>query len=217
MGRAIGRPPPSRRATRSTLCDVLDSALLRLRADEPTIPARYALRRRTHPPGGGRRAGRRRAFSRRCRGLRARRGGAAVRRQGRRGAARAGAWRRDPRRRFRRRAHHHRRRRRQGGGDRRAGRERRPRHRPEAPLDRPCRDRPGRRGRLVGGQAGLCAHRQRHRARARAALDRRRPGVRAEGRPPRHRPLQRRSRCGFRTRRARRKNWNGRARISARA
>ena len=42
------------------------------------------------------------------------------------------------------------------------------------------------------GRAGLRPHRQRRRAHARGALDRRRTGVRAEGPSPRHRALQRR-------------------------
>ena len=106
------------------------------------------------------------------------------------GAARAGPWRRDPGGGVGRRSHRHRRRRRQGGGDRCRGRERGPRHRPEAPLDRSRRCRAERRRGLVGGQAGVRAHRQGRRARARGALDRRRIGVRAEGLSARHRPLQ---------------------------
>ena len=89
-------------------------------------------------------------------------------------------------------AHRYRRGRWQGGVDRRAGREHRGRHRRQAPLDRPCGGRPERRGRVVGGQAGVRAQRQGSRAHARGALDRRRIGVRAEGRSPRDRALQRR-------------------------
>ena len=65
---------------------------------------------------------------------------------------------------------------------------------------------PGRRRRLVGGQAGLRPHRQGRREVAGGGLDRRRACVRAEGPSARHRALQRRdalvSQCQGRSRHA---------------
>ena len=82
-------------------------------------------------------------------------------------------------------------------------------------LDRPGRARPGRRGRLVGRQDRACAHQKGRAALIRSALDRRRPGVRAERLSPRHRALQRRHAVVSQCARPRRKRSNGRARISA--
>ena len=79
------------------------------------------------------------------------------------------------------------------------GRARDARDRRQAPLDRSRRARAGRRGRLVGRQAGLRAHRQGRGEVARTALERRRPRLRAEGLAARGRALQRRDALVSRT------------------
>ena len=98
--------------------------------------------------------------------------------------------------------------------DRRAGESRTLATDAEAALDRSCRARAGRCGRLVGRQDGVRSGEGA--ARIRSALDRRRPCLSAEGLSPGDRALQRRHAVVSRTRRRRRrKSSNGRARISA--